>query len=156
MEVYWLPASEWCSSWPGSTGAPLAVPVPQRDAQRRQHQRGALVGRGVPAHDPLGEDVEDEGDVDEPGPGPAVGEVSDPTGVGGRCGEVPVQQVPGPLTVLGWDGGPHRLAAADPVHAQVTHQAVHGAERDVVALPTQPVSHLPAAVEPFGGALSGE
>ena len=45
----------------------VPVTVPQRDPQRAQHQVGDVGGSCVPAHDPLGEDVEDEGDVDEPG-----------------------------------------------------------------------------------------
>ena len=50
----------------------LAVALPQRHPQRGHHQVGGL-GRGrVPGHDPLGEHVEDERDVDEPGPRPDV------------------------------------------------------------------------------------
>ena len=79
--VYCDPASEWCSSCRADRVA-LAVAVPHRDPQRGQHQVGVLGGRGVPADDPLGEDVDDERDVDEPGPGPAVGEVRDPGGLG--------------------------------------------------------------------------
>ena len=134
----------------------LPVPVPQRDPQRGQDQVGDLGARGLPAHDPLGVDVDDERHVDEPGPGPAVGEVRDPTLVGCWRGEVAVQQVPGPVPVLGRDRGPDSSAAADPVHAQITHQAICGAERDLVALPAKPVGHLPATVEPFGGALDVE
>jgi hypothetical protein len=51
---------------PGSTGIPLPVPVPQRDPQWCQDQVGDFGGGGMPAHDPLGEHVDDEGDVDEP------------------------------------------------------------------------------------------
>lgn len=98
---------------PGDRRASFAVAVPQRHAQRHHDQVG-LLGRGdMPGHDPLGEDVDDEGDVDEPGPRTDVGEVGDPGPVG-RCGEVPVQQVTGPLAVLGRDRGPHALVAAHP------------------------------------------
>src|SRR6476620_11034363 len=99
----------------GLDRATLAVTVPQRDPQRDHHQVGGPVGGGVPAHDPLGEHVEDEGDVAKSGPGSAVGEVGHPTNVGCWCGEVPVHQVAGSVPVLGWDGPSDALAAADPV-----------------------------------------
>lgn len=90
----------------------VSVPIPQCDPQRGQDQVGAFVGGGVPAHNPLGEHIDDEGDVDEAGPCSAVGEVRDPPGVGRGCGEIPVQQVPGAVSVFGWHGGPYALAAA--------------------------------------------
>ena len=45
---------------------PLPVPVPQRDPQWCQDHVGDFGGGGMPAHGPLGEHVDDEGDVDEP------------------------------------------------------------------------------------------
>jgi len=56
----------------GLHGVTVAVALPQRDPQRGEHQLGAFVGGRVPGHDPLGVHVEDERDVDEPGPGPGV------------------------------------------------------------------------------------
>ena len=78
IEVYWTAGVGVVDQLPGSDGWPSRSRSPQRHPQRRQHQLGALVGRGVPGDDPLGEDVDDERDVDEPGPGPHVGEVGDP------------------------------------------------------------------------------
>ena len=79
IEVYWRPRRSGGSAG-RVDGVAVSVAVPQRDPQRGEHQVGAPVGRGLPAHDALGEDVDDEGHVDEPGPGPAVGEVRDPDG----------------------------------------------------------------------------
>src|SRR5690606_12225363 len=140
----------------GLHGVALTVAVPQRDPQRGEDKVGAFVAGGVPADDALGEDIDDEGDVDEPGPGPAVGEVCDPAGVGCRCGEVTVDQVLGTMSVLGRDGGAHPLAASHAVHPQMPHQAVYGAERHAVALAAQVVGHLATPVEAFGGATHGE
>ena len=53
----------------------LAVTLPQRHPQRGHHQVGGLAGGGVPGHDPLGEHVEDERDVDQAGVRADVGEV---------------------------------------------------------------------------------
>ncbi|GLU87241.1 hypothetical protein Kosp01_19870 [Kocuria sp. NBRC 114282] len=53
----------------------------------------------MPAHDPLGEHVQDERDIDESRPGADVGEVRDPDQVRSRRGEVTVQQVIGTFPV---------------------------------------------------------
>ena len=81
IEVYWLPASEWWSSWPALDRVALPVAVPQRDPQRGQHQVGALVVAACQPTIRWAKHVDDERDVDEPGPGPAVGEVRDPDAV---------------------------------------------------------------------------
>jgi hypothetical protein len=52
-------------------GVAVAVALPQRHPQRDVDQVDVLGGRGVPGDDLLGEHVEDERDVDEPGPGAA-------------------------------------------------------------------------------------
>ncbi len=98
----------------GDGGMSFAGALPQRHPQRDHHQVGLLGRRGVPGHDPLGVDVEDERDVGETGPGPDVGEVGDPGEVRGRGGEVAIQQVPGPDPVLGRDRGPGALVTPDP------------------------------------------
>jgi hypothetical protein len=99
----------------GLDGLTLAVAVPQRDPQRGEDQVGASVGGGLPADDPLGEHVDDERDVDEPGPAPDIGEVGDPAGVGCRCGEIAVEQVAGAQVTPARDGGPDLLARRIPV-----------------------------------------
>jgi hypothetical protein len=55
-----LAGSHWMSG---------AVSVLQRDPQRDENQIGAFVGGDMPGHDPLGEHVDDEGDVAKSGPG---------------------------------------------------------------------------------------
>ena len=60
-----LRASEWCSKLNLGRLGSSSGPVPQRDPQWCQDDVGDLGGGGMPAHDPLGEDVDDEGDVDE-------------------------------------------------------------------------------------------
>jgi len=54
------------------------------------------------------------------------------------------------VAVLAAGRGADPFAAADPVHAQVAHQAVYGAERDPVTLAARVVVIFPAAVEAFG------
>ena len=62
---------------------------PQGDPQWGLDQGQVLAGRGVPGEDPLGEHIDDEHHVDEPDPGPYVGEVGDPHPVRGGGGEAP-------------------------------------------------------------------
>ena len=71
----------------------------------------------MPGNDSLGEDVDDERDIDPSGPSPAIGEVGDPGAVGSLGGEVTVKQVTGPFAVLGRDRGPDGLVPADPGQA---------------------------------------
>jgi hypothetical protein len=85
----------------------------------------------VPGDDLLGEHVDDERDVGEPGPGPAVGEVHDPRPVRGGGGEVAVQQVTGALAVLARDRGPDPLGTADPPEPQRLHGPIDGARAGV-------------------------
>jgi hypothetical protein len=67
MDVYRLPASKVVQQLTRLDRDPFTGPgVPQRDPQWCQDQVGDLGGGGMPAHDPLGEHVDDEGDVDEP------------------------------------------------------------------------------------------
>jgi hypothetical protein len=67
MDVYRLPASRVVQQLTRLDRDPFTGPgVPQRDPQWCQDQVGDLGGGGMPAHDPLGEHVDDEGDVDEP------------------------------------------------------------------------------------------
>jgi hypothetical protein len=89
-----------------------AVATPQRHVQRTEHQGGALVGRGGPAHDRAGVHDHGEGDVDDPAPRGHLREVCHPGAVGPPGGEVAVDQVTGTL-IAGIRGrGAHRLAAA--------------------------------------------
>ena len=102
----------------GHDGVSVAVALPQRDPHGHIDQLDGLGGRGVPGHDLVGEDIQDERDIDESLPGPDVGEVHDPGLVWGRRGEVAVQQVSSAAAVLARDRRSHRLAASDPLQSR--------------------------------------
>jgi hypothetical protein len=87
------------SGWPGTahrdrSGGPafqLLVPThPDRHLQGVQGQLGMKRGGDPPAHDGAAEGVDDEGHIDEPGPGVDVGQIRDPEPVGCWCSEVPI------------------------------------------------------------------
>jgi hypothetical protein len=104
---------------------------------------------GLPAHDGIGEGVDDERGVAPPTPdADHVGEVGYPQQVRCAGGEPPIHQVGGPLDgVRVSDGGPWRGTAGDSDPAVEPHQPFHGAPRDLDALPVQVGPHLQAAVE---------
>ena len=54
----------------------------QRLLQGVQDEAGMGRAAGAPADDPPGVGVDDEGDIDEPGPGRDIGEVRQPQPVG--------------------------------------------------------------------------
>ena len=85
----------------GVDGVALSMAIPERDPQRGEDQVGAFVGGNVPGDDALGEHIDDEGDVAEPGPGTRVGEVGDPNPVGRLGPELALEQVAGAIGVLG-------------------------------------------------------
>src|SRR5215216_829183 len=85
----------------------------------------------MPGDDSLGEDVEDERDVDKAQPGPHISEVGNPDPVRRWGGEVAVEQVIGPAAVLGRDGGADLLAAAHPLDAENAHTPIDGAGSDI-------------------------
>jgi hypothetical protein len=103
------------------------VPAPQRHRQAVLDERDVLDRRGRPAHDRPGVQVDGQGDVDETGPRGHVGEIGDPSVVGPRRRELPVEQVARASGVGAAGHGRARRAAADqPGHAQLGHQPVHG------------------------------
>ena len=70
-----------------------------------QHEAGMSGARDPPADGSTGEDIDDEGYVDEAGPGRHVGEIRHPQGVRMRRLELPVQSIEragrgGPGTVV--------------------------------------------------------
>jgi hypothetical protein len=126
----------------------LATAGPDGHLQRVQSQVGAQRPRGLPAHDEAAEGVDDEGHIDEPGPGRHVGEVRHPQlGRPGRR-EVPLHQVRGSGGGRIRRGGPPGLATADALKAQLTHQPFHGAAGHRDPLPVQLPPDLPGAVDP--------
>src|SRR6185437_16642961 len=111
-----------------------AAPGPDRVLEGVEHEFGAHVGGGAPAHDPAAEHVDDEGDVDGPRPGRHVGEVGDPELVGSGRGEVPVDQVGGSMVGGVGQGGADLLGPQRPGPALFGIEPLNGAARDVVAL----------------------
>jgi hypothetical protein len=105
------------------------------------------VRRRLPADDPAREDVEHEGQIDEPLAGLQVAEIADPEFVGALGHEAPRDQVgrarchvvgdrePAPLAA--------RLGAAETVAA---HQSLDAAARRGDALATQCLPHPPGPV----------
>lgn len=109
-----------------------------------------LAGDSVPAHQALSVDVDHENDVAEPRPGAELGQVGDPAAVRRRGGEIAVQQVRSPTAVLGKNSGPDASTTADPIHAELVHQPVHGAMGDRESPGgADRYGHLPATVVPF-------
>src|SRR3954465_3367443 len=134
----------------GGEGGVAAAAGEQRLLQRTADQRGRLGRADPPAQDPAGADVGDEGDVDEPGQGPDVGEVRYPPLVRPRRrGPGPVDEVRVPRRGGGPAGGRRGpAAAADAVDARDRHQPT-----DLVTAPGMPgaaggVPELAHAVEP--------
>lgn len=89
----------------GEVGDTLLAAGPDGVLEGVQDQVGGHPRGGTPAHDPAGEDVEVERDVEGAGPGRDVGEVGHPELVGGAAGpELRVHQVGRP-----WCGGSPRV-----------------------------------------------
>ena len=125
----------------GDCGMPLSTSFPQRHPQRDHDQVRFLGCRGVPSDDPLGEYVDDERDINPPGPGPHRGEIGDPNPVRGRRGEVTVEQIVSAFAILGRDRGPDALIAAD------TRQ------QSRIRSPVQQNGHFPPTIKSFGSHL---
>ena len=98
-----------------------------------------------PADDHPAEHVGDEADIRHPGPGRDVGQVGDPQLVGGRRGEVALDQIrvaPGARVSL---GGADPFPAAYPFDAGVPHQPGDLIAAHVV---TGPVCRFPQLAGP--------
>ena len=81
---------------PGQVAGAVTAPGPEGLLEGIEDQRGGHRGGGAPAQDPAGVRVDDERDVDHPGPGRDVGEVGHPEPVRGGRAELPSHQVSGP------------------------------------------------------------
>ena len=77
------------------------APGPGGHVEGVEDEGGGHGAGRLPADQAAGEDVDDEGDIDDTRPGRAVGEVGHPQGVGTRGGEVPVDEVRGPDVAQG-------------------------------------------------------
>jgi hypothetical protein len=86
--------------------------LPYGHLQGVQGQVGVEGGGDLPADDHPGEDVDDEGGVDPAGEGTDVGDVGDPERVGCIRGELPLDQVGGPVG-LGRGAGGARVLGSD-------------------------------------------
>src|SRR4051795_7965065 len=83
--------------------------------------------RHPPADNAAGEDVDDEGHVDEALPGGDIGEIRHPQGVRMRRPELPVPLVRRARGSLVSDGYPGLLAANRATQAHLPHQALYRA-----------------------------
>ena len=138
----------------GDCGMPLSTSFPQRHPQRDHDQVRFLGCRGVPSDDPLGEYVDDERDVNPPGPGSYIGEIGDPNPVRGRRGEVTVEQIASAFAILRRDCGPDALIAADTRQPEGPHGAVDRPGAHIrIHSPVQHSGHFPPTIKSFGSHL---
>src|SRR5579859_2739825 len=86
--------------------------VPDGHLEGIEGQVGSERGADPPADDRPAEGVDDERAVDEPGPGPNVGQVGDPQAVGSRRAEDPLHEVSRALA------DERRLRRSDPLRAR--------------------------------------
>ena len=112
-----------------------------------EHEAGMRRAAGPPADDAAGKDVDDEGDVDEAGPGGDVCEVGNPEPVGRRGSERAID--PGRackrLTCRSPWCGP--ACPGSPLPAHLPHQAHHRAAGNREALAPQLPPQFPHAVD---------
>jgi len=125
----------------------LGLPAPDGHLQGVQGQIGAQRPRGLPADDEAAERVDDQGHIDEAGPGRDIGEVGDPQLVGSLRREVPLHQVGWPRGALIRRGGPAGLATADTLQTQLPHEPLHRAAGHRVSLAVQLPPDLAGAID---------
>ena len=104
--------------------------------------------RGPPAHDPAGIGVDDEGDVDEAGPGRDIGEVGEPQHVRPWRLELAVDVIQRTWRGLVADRGLDGFAADDPLQTHVPHQSRHCATGNIEAFALELSPDLAHAVDP--------
>ncbi len=100
-----------------------------------------------PADEAPGVGVDDEGDVDEAGPGGDVGEVRHPERVGPGRLELPVHPVEGTGRRRVADRGFHWLSSDSAPQPHLPHQPRHGAPRHAGPLPAELPPDLAHAVD---------
>jgi hypothetical protein len=120
---------------------------PDGHLQGVQRQGSPQRGGDPPADDHAGEGVDDKRHVGEPRPGGHVGQIRDPQAVGGRRGEVAVDQVGGALVGLGGGGGAPLGAAHDAADAELAHQPGDPVAANGDAFPVKLPPELLSAVD---------
>jgi len=99
-----------------------------------EHEGGLGAARHPPADDAAGEDVDDEGDVDEAGPSRDVGEVRHPKFVRSLGPELPVHVIARAGRGLVAHRRPLEATADGTLEPHLAHQPRHRAARDRDAL----------------------
>jgi len=100
-----------------------------------------------PADNAAGECIDDEGHIDEPGPGRDIGEVADPEPVRRGRLELAVHPVERARRGLVGDRRADRLAPDDALQAHGIHQPLHRAARHAEPFAQQLTPDLPRAVD---------
>lgn len=122
-------------------------PVVQGLLQGIEHEAGVRRERSAPADDPAGVDVDDEGDVDEAGPGRHVGEVGQPQDVRPGRLELAVDVIQRTRRGLVVDRGRDGFAPDHPLQAHLPRQSRDRASGDVEALALELPPDLAHAVD---------
>jgi hypothetical protein len=116
----------------------LALAGEDRHLQRIEGQAGAQVVSDLPADDLAREQVSDESGVCEPAGRVHIRDVRDPAPVRRRRREVPFEQVSRPGAGAVRHRGPRLLPTGrHPGDAQLAHQPLHRAPRDLDTLAAQ-------------------
>jgi hypothetical protein len=116
--------------------------------ERIQHEVGAQRGRHPPAHNAAGEDVDDEGDIDEAALGRDIREVGHPELIRPRRREASIDEIG---RSVGCGRRVRRRDPRPPAHgafqAHVPHQPLDRASGDSAAFASQLPPHLPRPVD---------
>ena len=118
----------------GAAGWPSVV---ERLLQGVEDEVGVRRPACSPADDPPGVSVDDEGDIDEAGPGRNVGKIRKPQPIRRRSVELSVHMVERTGGRLVADRCPKRLAPDRPSKAHVPHQPGHRTARNGEAFPRE-------------------
>jgi hypothetical protein len=102
---------------------------------------------GPPADDPPGVSVDDEGDIDEAGPGRHIGKIREPQTVWSGSAELSVHVIQRTESRLVADRCPQRFAPDRPPKAHIPHQPGYRASRCGDALPPQLPPDLAHAID---------
>src|SRR5680860_1312575 len=104
--------------------------------------------RRLPSHDPAGETVDDERDVDESRPGANISDIGQPQLVGRRRSKGPLNEVGGTSGgVVFGDRGAVLAASAGTLDAHLAHQPLDAAEGDLDVLAVEGDPDLVGAVD---------